>query len=562
MFQVQRQNSLRRSPYCTPSPSLLVDWILNRYCTVLQQHSSSAAQYPVLSALLPRAIRQLIDFTVLNGQRSHHDSQSETSYFNDSRAMKRHHGEVSEKEHNQTITSAPSRLHAPGAVRHAEKRRTGTCSFADRIATVSLDCFRQHIPESFLEAQKQTCVSTILAHFSSDGHLRVQGLGVGTKFLPERVLEEQDVGEDEPAEYLEGLDGHSYRRGYGVLVRDCHAEVLARRAFRRQLYVDMQTRPDRSILEKTDGGLFRLKSEVTLHMYSSSAPCGNSTIKKFATMQKEVFDSSLGPNEWPLRQHEIIPPHSLKLGQFALLLKKDRTVTDVVKREPFEGGKSWPANKSDDWCPPGTTIVWSNQGSMHTCSDKICRWNYLGLQGSLLSSLIEGPLYMESLTVGRKFSSCICQRAICCRAVVKGQAASSRYSLHHPAIMGTGILMDVTGILNMHDESEFGQDVRFNSSLCYAWWPGLNGDLEVIDGSNGLACRDRSANLISRLSTASLIQLHFAMTDHVDTVRLLTLKSVHSLKKLLSPCYECAKESLLTNHRFFRGWKRRVSTLA
>ncbi|KAI2496852.1 Adenosine-deaminase (editase) domain [Fragilaria crotonensis] len=158
----------------------------------------------------------------------------------------------------------------------------------------------------------------------------------------------------------------------------------------------MQTRPDRSILEKAASGLFRLKSEVTLHMYSSSAPCGNSTIKKFATMQKEVFDSNMGPNEWPSRHHEVIPPHSLKLGQFALLLKKDRTVTDVVKREPFEGGKSWPANNSDDWCPPGTTIVWSNQGSLHTCSDKICRWNYLGLQG--LSVLIDRstPLHGKS----------------------------------------------------------------------------------------------------------------------------------------------------------------------
>lgn len=278
-------------------------------------------------------------------------------------------------------------------------------------------------------------------------------------------------------------------------------------------------------------------------------------------MQKEVFDSNMGPNEWPSRHHEVIPPHSLKLGQFALLLKKDRTVTDVVKREPFEGGKSWPANNSDDWCPPGTTIVWSNQGSLHTCSDKICRWNYLGLQGSLLSSLIEAPLYMESLTVGRKFTSCICRRAICCRAVAKGKAPSTRYSLHHPAIMGTGVLMDVSGILGMHDESEFGQDVRFNSSHCYAWWPGLNGDLEMIDGNNGLACRDNSVNLISRLSTASLIRLHGTMTDNVDTVTLLTLKSVHSLKRLLSPCYECAKEALLNNHKLFRGWKRRGSTL-
>lgn len=476
--------------------------------------------------------------------------------------MKRQLGEDAEREEQNDARVPPSGLHAPGAVRHAEKRRTGTCSFADRIGTVSLECFRQHIPESFRETQKQTCVAAIVAHFSSDGHLQVQGLGVGTKFLSERVLKQEEACEDDPTEYLEGVDGHSYCRGYGVLVRDCHAEVLARRAFRRQLYVDKQTTRVRSILEQTAGGLFRLKPEVTLHLYSSSAPCGNSTIKKFATMQKEAFNALLGPNEWPSQQHQVIPPHSLKLGQFALLLKKDRTMTNVVKGEPFEGGKLWPANTSDEWCPPGTTIVWSNQGSIHTCSDKICRWNYLGLQGSLLSSLLESPLYMESLTVGRKFTSCICRRAICCRAVEKKTTLANTYSLHHPAIMGTGIYMDVTGILKMHDESEFGQDVRFDSSLCYAWWPDLGDDLEVIDGSNGLAWRNSEANRVSRLSTASLIRLHFTSTGNSDPLHLINPKSVRSLKTQLSPGYESAKESLMANHKMFRGWRRRGSGLA
>jgi hypothetical protein len=68
-------------------------------------------------------------------------------------------------------------------------------------------------------------------------------------------------------------------------------------------------------------------------------------------MKKEIFDPNMGRDEWPSEQHQVVPPHSLKLGQFALLLKKDSTVTDVVISDAFLGGQTWPANESDAWCP-------------------------------------------------------------------------------------------------------------------------------------------------------------------------------------------------------------------
>ena len=62
-----------------------------------------------------------------------------------------------------------------------------------------------------------------------------------------------------------------YPKMYGRRVRDCHAEVLARRGFRRQLYAEMvEPAPGGGggILERILDNKFRLAADVTLHMYA------------------------------------------------------------------------------------------------------------------------------------------------------------------------------------------------------------------------------------------------------------------------------------------------------
>lgn len=36
-----------------------------------------------------------------------------------------------------------------------------------------------------------------------------------------------------------------------------------------------------------------------------------------------------------------------------------------------------------------------------SCTDKLCRWNIVGMQGALLSHLLD-PVYLDSLTLGIK----------------------------------------------------------------------------------------------------------------------------------------------------------------
>ena len=61
-------------------------------------------------------------------------------------------------------------------------------------------------------------------------------------------------------------------------------------------------------------------------------------------------------------------------------------------------------------------------------------------------TMLEEPLYMTTLTVGRKFSRAICQRAVCCRAEgFSTKDSKSRYRLNHPVLMETNVYMDEAG---------------------------------------------------------------------------------------------------------------------
>jgi hypothetical protein len=147
---------------------------------------------------------------------------------------------------------------------------------------------------------------------------------------------------------------------------------------------------------------------------------------------------------------------------------------------------------TDAWCPPGTTTDWSGRGSLHTGSDKLSLWNYLGLQGSLLVSLMVVvpdpvpdqqnqcqnqpqplPLYLSAVTVGRKLTAVMWRRAICCRVGPtdhdtdkrNGSSSSSSSSsssilqgpylrLHHPAVMGISVYTDDTDVIDMSNHSD------------------------------------------------------------------------------------------------------------
>ena len=141
------------------------------------------------------------------------------------------------------------------------------------MAGAALEEYKRRVPKSWhSDTDKQTCVAAVCAQRGS--RIFVVGLGVGTKF-PSRSIRES-----------------APKR----VIRDCHAEVLARRAFKRHLALEISCTSsvpeDSRVLNVATGHLL---DGTTLHFYSSSAPLRQFMHKKVGVYaQRKISKGSKG----------------------------------------------------------------------------------------------------------------------------------------------------------------------------------------------------------------------------------------------------------------------------
>ena len=178
----------------------------------------------------------------------------------------------------------------------------------------------------------------------------------------------------------------------GKTVNDSHAEIICRRSFIRFLYSELERFYDGegSIFEI--GGMknkAKIKDGVLFHLYISTAPCGDGAL---FTPRENTAVSSLPRDHTPefTSKSQGILRTKIEDGEGTIPIPLDE------REQTFDG------------------ILRGQRLRTMSCSDKVCRWNVLGLQGGLLSNLIE-PIYLESLTLGYLYDHGHLSRAVCCR---------------------------------------------------------------------------------------------------------------------------------------------------
>ncbi|XP_007946306.1 double-stranded RNA-specific editase B2 [Orycteropus afer afer] len=294
-----------------------------------------------------------------------------------------------------------------------------------------------------------------------------------------------------------------YINDQGLVVNDCHAEIVARRAFVYFLYAQLELHlskrredSERSIFVRLREGGYRLKENILFHLYVSTSPCGDARLNS---------------------PYEI----TTDLNSSKHIVRKFRGHL----RTKIESGEGTIPVRCHSAVQTWDGVLLGEQLVTMSCTDKIARWNVLGLQGALLCHFIE-PVYLHSIIVGSLYHTGHLSRVMSHRTEDIGQLPTS-YQHNWPLLSG----------VSNAEARQPGKSPPFSVN-----WIVGNADLEIINATTGKRECGSSSRLCKHVFSARWARLYGKLSTRIPSHG--DIPSMYCEAKLGAYTYQSVKQQL------------------